>query len=249
MASRLVRGRCDEDVRSAHAVALFVLPVGTDDDHAAVEAMLDDAERARAARFRFAADRASYVGAHALLRATLSSLAPVAPSAWRFATGPFGKPALIGRIDGMRVSFSLSHTRGLAACAVATGGELGVDVEARATGQRLLLHDSWMTRAEHDDMGSGPIRLERAVRLWTLKEAFAKATGHGLHLPLDTMGFALDGPVPVLVRQPLAGKWHFHEIRPTDDHLLSLAVEATRPARRRILSRTVTLEQILRGFP
>jgi 4'-phosphopantetheinyl transferase len=58
-------------------------------------ALLDNDERARAARFAFEEDRQAYVAAHALLRADLSRRAGGAPQDWRFAAAPLGKPYLL----------------------------------------------------------------------------------------------------------------------------------------------------------
>jgi 4'-phosphopantetheinyl transferase len=63
-------------------------------------------------------------------------------------------------------------------------------------------------------------------RLWTLKEAFIKATGEGLSRPLDSFSFALD-PVSITFDPADADdptRWQFVEQRPTPRHLLALAV-------------------------
>ncbi|MCY2926549.1 MAG: hypothetical protein NT031_14140 [Planctomycetota bacterium] len=83
------------------------------------EELLDDAELARCRRLGEGQARRQYVAAHGLVRQALSRYAPVAPRAWRFAPGPGGKPRIVGPADGAGIRFNLSHTHGLAACAVA----------------------------------------------------------------------------------------------------------------------------------
>lgn len=89
----------------------------------ACEAMLDDEERAQAARFVFWRDRRDYVAAHALLRMSLSSRADggahgvtparvSGPSDWRFGRTEHGKPFLLVEQGGCAPAFNLSHTRG-----------------------------------------------------------------------------------------------------------------------------------------
>src|SRR2546421_10271518 len=89
--------------------------------------LLDQEERARAARFHFEQDRSMYIGAHALLRRALSRHAAVHPSAWRFEPEQHGRPRIVA--PSTSLYFSLSHTRGLAACAIGVDLELGLDVE------------------------------------------------------------------------------------------------------------------------
>ena len=91
---------------------------------------LSEDERVRAARFRFEADRWAFAAAHAGLRALLGPIVLCRPQALRFAAGVNGKPFLnhIGRYAALQ--FSISHTRGCVAIAVA-GCAVGIDVERR----------------------------------------------------------------------------------------------------------------------
>src|SRR5512137_442137 len=92
--------------------------------------LLDGPERARHARLVVEADRIDYLAAHSLLRLALSAHSGVAPRAWRTVPGPHGKPSVAEPLDWTRLSFSLSHTRGRVAVAVAVDRAVGVDAEA-----------------------------------------------------------------------------------------------------------------------
>jgi 4'-phosphopantetheinyl transferase len=107
--------------------ALDVAGIGPD-GVAALADLLNEQERARAARFAFAEDRRAYVAAHALLRAKLSERAGGAPQDWRFAAAAHGKPHLVDPPCDLR--FSLTHTRDRVAVAITEGVEIGVDVES-----------------------------------------------------------------------------------------------------------------------
>ena len=195
--------------------------------------LLDAGEQARADRFKFAADHDSYVAAHALLRVMLSEQAAIAPERWRFVVAGHGKPAIDPALGQPRLRFSLSHSRGLVACAVGCDHDLGVDVEAaRQSLAVLALARRHFAAAEVELIATAPPDCQDAMfyRLWTLKEAYVKATGEGITAALDGFCFALD-PLSISftsTRRDHPEAWQFTEIRPGPRQYLALAVR--RPA-------------------
>ena len=161
-------------------------------------ALLDPVERARAARFAFPHSRISFIAAHALARAALAEAAGVAPAAFTFATGTHGKPEALleGRPSGL--AFNLSHTGGLVGVAVAAvpGLPLGFDLEPISRRAPLEVAHRYFTDTEIAWLDRLPEarRAEGFFRLWTLKEAFIKATGKGLTQGLSTFWFRVDPP-------------------------------------------------------
>lgn len=150
-------------------------------------ALLDAAERARVERFRFARDRDLYLQSHALVRQVLAMHTGVAPGAFRYAIGPHGRPELARPVLSPPLRFNLSHTPGLAVCAVALGRDVGVDVERRT---REVDMDLLAGRTLSPDELSGlrtlspDARRHRFFEHWTLKEAYIKAVGAGMALGL-----------------------------------------------------------------
>jgi 4'-phosphopantetheinyl transferase len=193
--------------------------------------MLDPHERARSDRYRFASDRNAFIAAHALLRAMLSGATGLPPPAWRFVTDGLGKPALAPAFSAAGLRFSISHSRGWAACAIAHT-DVGVDVESIHDGAVLDVVDRFAP-AEVELLRSQPRdQLTRLfTRLWTLKEAFLKATGEGLRRPLDSLSFAVD-PVrlafppghPPGPRGDDPAAWTFAEFSPAPTASLSVAL-------------------------
>ena len=179
---------------------------------AAWTTVLSSAELARAERFRSTEDRRDYIAAHALTRAALSREAGIMPADWTLLPDPRGKPAVTGPQGGTPpLSFSLSHTRGLVACAVTRGGQIGVDVErldrgadARAIADRFFSAEEAAMLRQCPDSD----RSCRFVELWTLKEAWLKGEGGGLSLGLDTCIFSLDGSSGIYFSSGQIG-WHF----------------------------------------
>lgn len=162
----------------------------------ALAAMLDDEERARAARFAFEEDRRAYVAAHALLRSELSRRAGGRPPQdWRFAATKLGKPYLIDPPRDWR--FSLTHARGMAAVAVAEGVDVGVDVEpSDRRAESMKLAERFFAPEEVSFLRAlqGEARRDGFFAIWTLKEAVVKATGEGLSRALDSFAISLDPP-------------------------------------------------------
>ena len=200
----------------------------------AARATLSADERLRADRFHFPEDCRDYTLAHDLLRRCLSAYRAVEPAAWDFRTDAAGKPFL--RTDPT-LSFNLSHTRQLVACAIANGMPVGVDaersdriVDAGAIAGRYFSPFEAASLARCRDDAHG----QRFLELWTLKEAFAKAVGAGLTLPLDSMSFALDEE-GVIVFQPPPGytapEWHLALFEPAGFARMAVAVQAATPPR------------------
>lgn len=195
-------------------------------------ALLSPAERARRERFRFDRDAWHYAVAHALLRRTLARCAPVAPAAWSFRAAPGGRPEVEAPAFARRLRFSLSHTRGLVACAVCLEHPVGVDVEAvdaRTMGEEIVARILAPEEVEALVGLAAAERRRRLFELWTLKEACLKARGDGLAVPPAALSFALAGAAtprvafaPEAADDPAA--WRFHLAAAAPRHVLAVAV-------------------------
>ena len=159
---------------------------------------LDRTEQSRSQTFQFIDDRKLYVTAHIFLRQVLSHHAPLPPAAWTFATHAHGKP-YISNTGYQHLHFSLSHTRGRLACAVSTHAPLGIDVErVRPLDQIENLCRQVLTPLEYYDLLKKPHahREPTFFRYWTLKEAYIKALGMGLSLPLQSFFLTPEQKLP-----------------------------------------------------
>jgi len=193
-------------------------------------ALLSPGEHTRYTRFVFARDRRDYAAAHALVRTSLSRYAEVAPRAWSFHEEPGGKPSLVADPCAPPLSFSLSHTHGLVACAVAAGADVGIDVEQADRDVDDRVAQRFFSPRERDDLlgcASDALRAARFIDLWTLKEAYIKAIGTGLSHPLDTIVFTLDDDRGIAFAPPSdvdAAAWSFRLFSPTERHRLAVAI-------------------------
>jgi len=196
-------------------------------------AMLDRDETARADRFHFAEDRNTFIAAHALVRAMLSEVTGLPTATWHYIIGPFGKPAIAPGCCDEGLHFNISHTRGLAACAVTREDELGLDVEASDNPTALDIASRYFAADEVRAILDAKPEERRCLffRFWTLKEAFIKATGEGLSRPLDSFAFSLD-PIRVafhtrpttVMRGNDPTDWQFVECSPRPHRQVALAL-------------------------
>jgi 4'-phosphopantetheinyl transferase len=199
------------------------------------KALLSKDEHERMARLVFDRDQRAFVITRAHVRTMLSRYAAVAPTDWRFIENVHGRPEILDRPAGTPdLRFNISHTDGLIACAVTIGREVGVDVEHIG---RHLTHDiagRFFAPDEVADLRKLPLDDQERVFFdyWTLKEAYIKARGFGLALPLGEFAFKLNPPgppaitfLPSLDDDP--STWQFMQDWPTPQHRLGLAVRRT----------------------
>lgn len=166
-----------------HAVHLWWINIEDQaPSEASLAATLSSDERARAARLRNADLRRQFTVTRGVVRTILSRYTDVAPSDLWFHYGAAGKPKLGGNA-GREISFNVSHSAGLAVCAVARRRMVGVDLEhVRPVLDVGSLAAAALTDSEGSELWRvpAPEREEAFLRFWTLKEAYLKATGRGL---------------------------------------------------------------------
>ena len=204
-----------------------------DDELSALAELLSPCERERCRRFVVAHDRRDFTAAHALLRRVLSLHGGKSPPEWKFETNCHGKPR-IASAEAPALLFNLSHTRGLVACAVAIGAELGIDVEAihdTAVPREIASHFFSQTEIRQLDACPPADYAHRFIEFWTLKEAFIKAIGTGLSHPLDSFSFSLNGNGDIEFTAPdtRASEWQFALITPDPGYRLAVAVRCKVP--------------------
>jgi 4'-phosphopantetheinyl transferase len=192
---------------------------------------MDTEEYERYKSFRSDVDRLQYLSAHALLRQVLSNYAPYRPEQWRFLRGPHGKPE-IALVPGMPpLHFNLSHTRGMVACIVGYDCVCGIDVEEIQPNKDLrsvaptIFSEAELSYLDAQDEATW---LQHFFTLWTLKEAYVKAIGLGLSVPLRQISFYFDASQTSVkfanMQDEKSANWLFHHFKPTASHQLAIAV-------------------------
>ena len=198
---------------------------------AAAVAVMPPDERARHDRFLFARSRRQFAVARALVRQVLARYTGISAHELRFVANQYGRPELEPGHAGLR--FNLSHADGLAALAIACEAELGVDVED--AGRRSRPEDvaeHFFAAAEVAALMALPAdqRPRRFFDYWTLKEAYIKARGMGLAIPLGAFAYDLSrgrAAIDLAIDPSLGDRrtgWQFLLDDPTPRHRLALAV-------------------------
>ncbi|MBK9146343.1 MAG: 4'-phosphopantetheinyl transferase superfamily protein [Flavobacteriales bacterium] len=208
---------------------LFATLTACKGEGARLLSVLDEDERARAARFRFAEDRERFVLGHGLLRDVLAGALPADPASIRFVRGPHGKPY----IEGAPMHFNFSDTKDAVLVGTAQGLEIGVDLETlhrRVDHKAVAGHH--FTPAEVDELNGipGEARKRRFLELWTRKEAVLKASGVGIMDDLKEMR-VLDGANPMRITHPAfsslsANAYYVKTFMIGDTHLVSVAASS-----------------------
>ena len=190
-------------------------------------------EQARAERFYFERDRERFIVARGVLRAILGGYLNQAPECLSFCYRSHGKPALAGESGGDVIRFNVSHSHGIALYAVTRGREVGIDLEhIRSDLVVEEIAERFFSRREVAMLRALPTEAQRQAffRCWTRKEAYIKARGEGLSLPLDQFDVSLapGEPAALLGTRPdpsEASRWSLQELIPTPGYVAALAVE------------------------
>jgi 4'-phosphopantetheinyl transferase len=202
--------------------------------------LLSEDELLRAGRFHFRRDREHFVAARGALRNILGRYVAVAPQALTFSYGPYGKPMLCGEAGDLRLRFNVSHSRGVALCALTRGREIGVDVEfVREDFAGFDIAARFFSAREVSALRALPPD-ERTCAFfdcWTRKEAYIKARGEGLSHPLHSFAVSLAPGEPAALlftdEDPReAARWSLVELFPGEPYRAALAVEGAMPTLR-----------------
>jgi 4'-phosphopantetheinyl transferase len=168
--------------------------------------------------------------AHDFLKQVLARCTGRSAEAVRFTQNRYGRPELAPGVTDQPVRFNLSHTGGLAVCAVTLSHDIGVDVEQLERPVNLTIAERFFSKQEADVLSRAEASLKQPFffRFWTLKESYAKATGRGLAIGLDRFSFDFDRPeIRIVFHSPGQDDpefWQFFQFSPVPGYLAAVAV-------------------------
>jgi 4'-phosphopantetheinyl transferase len=195
--------------------------------------MLANDEKERAARFHFERDRRRFIAGRSALRTILGHYMQTDPASLQFHYGPQGKPSLANQSSRVHLNFNLAHSHELALLTFTRGREIGVDLEyVRPLHYLDQVAARFFSAHEYAELEKLPVSQRQTAffNCWTRKEAYIKAIGEGLSMPLGDFDVSLTpGEAAALIdvqNQPLeAGRWAMHALQPAANYIAALAVE------------------------
>ncbi len=193
--------------------------------------LLSAEETARAARFHFPRDAHHYTVGRATLRRILSHYLGLPPAKIDFTYNQYGKPILVKAQNADGLEFNLSHSGGHALCAITHGHAVGVDLEVMRDLDYLSLAATVFSAQELAVLRSLPLEQHPIAFYngWTRKEAYIKAHGRGLSMPLADFDVTLapQEPARLLATRPdpaEVDRWSLYGWSIADDRVAALVV-------------------------
>ena len=198
-----------------------------------LEGTLTADERARAERFYFQKHRERFIAGRGLLRNILSRYLDKAPDQLRFCYNSYGKPSLTKETGAEELSFNLSHSHEMALYAVTRRREIGIDIEYfRPDVEAEKLAERFFSPREAAVLRALPehLRKEGFFNCWTRKEAYIKAEGEGMSIPLSAFDVSLTPGEPVALlrgqKHPQeTSRWSLQALNPAPGYAAALAVK------------------------
>lgn len=217
--------------------------------------LLSRTEAERQLSFHRTEDRHRYLLTRAAIRCILSEYAPLTPTEWTFVNDEWGRPQLRDPpVSARDLSFNISHTDDIVLVALTRGAALGVDIEWHDTRtHRMALAERYFAHGEAASLRKLPPEQQLAgfFDLWTLKEAYIKARGLGLSIPLKKFAFVLEDSRIHFAADPSvepdSSQWRFWLMHPSANHSAAVCVSGAGP--QRLVSRKMSPLQGHQPFP
>jgi 4'-phosphopantetheinyl transferase len=195
--------------------------------------VISDEERARAARFRFDVHRARFVAGRGIQRHVLARYLAVPPDSIRYDFSAHGKPSLAGEAAASGLRFNVSNSDDGLLIALTLRREIGVDLEpVRPSRDRDAVARRFFSGPENEVYGAlaDDERDAAFFACWTRKEAYIKAVGEGLSMPLHSFDVTLRPGEPARLlatrgAEDRATRWTLRELEVGDGWAAALAVE------------------------
>ena len=211
------------------------------------EKILSSDEIERRNRYVPERSRTEYLLGRGMIRSVLSAYSGKRPEEWIFQLGSHGRPEVVNWDEPTSIHFNLSHSHEVVICAFSRIYEVGIDVEYQCrrtnyleVGRHVFSSKEWL------DMSQLPAEQQRGrfFQFWTLKEAYIKARGMGLSIPLKEFAFELAQPITIEFSDQIldeASQWQFHFLDIKADHPVALATKI--PSSKTVLIRQFNFEE------
>ena len=196
--------------------------------------ILAEDEQDKANKFRFEEHRRRSIVTRARLRQILANYLNIAAEEILFDYSDRGKPSLSAHFNQDNLKFNVSHSQNLALYAFTYQDKVGIDLEyLRSCSDAAQIARRFFAPQEYDLISSLEKNRQREVflHIWTIKEAYLKATGEGLSGSLDAVEVSFQGEQPVGLaavsgNSHQASDWLVHSFIPAHNFIATVAVES-----------------------
>lgn len=200
---------------------------------------LSPSERERADRFHFERDRKRFTAGRGVLREVLSRYLGCPPHTLQFQYNRYGKPRLVAQSESdndiaRQIQFNVSHSANRALYGFTLCRSIGVDIEQTQRDISFIeIAEGMFSPYERAVLQRQPTpEMIRQVfyNCWTRKEAYIKAHGMGLSMPLSSFDVALspEEPVRIVATRPDSSevrRWHLQDVRTVENFAAAAVVE------------------------
>lgn len=217
-------------------IHLWLIPlVQTNENIAEFSDYLDETERKKADGFRFEFLRKNYLVSHYAMREILSFYLNVLPKNIRFSVNSFGKPFV--KTTDETVYFNLSHSGKWCVLGICKSGEIGIDIEEiRLDFDEEEISKRFFSSFECEllDSVEDAFRQKAFFKIWTKKEAFVKAIGKGLTIPLQNFtvlgdAFTKSGSFKIEENLYIYEDWHFFDLEIGKNYACAFVTQIENP--------------------
>jgi 4'-phosphopantetheinyl transferase len=168
-----------------------------------------------------------------LLRTILGNYLDVDPSQIEFVYGQYGKPAIKADLHKHALEFNLAHSQDMAVYAFSLDRRIGIDIEyVKSMPTMDEFAEQYFSFQENIYLNSlsGKQKEETFFKIWTCKEAFLKANGSGLTVPINQVETFIENDGTVVLLSVGEGKeqaatWRLEVFSPIPGYQAALAVE------------------------
>jgi len=192
-----------------------------------LEETLSTDEKARANRFFFRRDRRHFIATRGMLRELLGGYLNRNPKGIEFGYGPQGKPTVHTEPSEQSIQFNVSHSNGMALLAFSVGRHLGIDVELVRSFAGEEIAKRYFSPQELMELRQLPAALQNEgfFLCWTRKEAYIKASGEGLQIPLKSFQVSLTPGEPARLQTADGVDWSLRSLRPDPQYVGALVAK------------------------
>jgi 4'-phosphopantetheinyl transferase len=204
------------------------LPIGASMQR--FEASLSSEEKERAGKFLVAHAREQFIASRSILRELLSAYLRVPAVEISISYGHYGKPSVADSAGSSPLCFNGSHSQGLAVFAFTREREVGIDIEKiRPEVATEEIAERFFSKAEIADLATLPpqLRSEGFFRCWTRKEAYIKARGLGLQIPLQSFDVAVQADEAQQIGEGNNLPWSLYSFEPASGFVGAVAAQGS----------------------